>query len=329
MNQHRGWIVRRGDQGATCRLEDFDDDFLDDLDVVVEATHSAINYKDALALHGGPGVVRRFPLVAGIDTVGEVVSSGDPRWRAGDRVGLFGAGLGEELHGGLATRVHLPGDKLFHVPEKFDSRQVAAVGTSGITAGLSVVALEAHGVEPSEDPVLVTGASGGVGSMAIHLLSRCGYRVVAATGRPEEQEAFLRDAGAEHIIHRDELLTDRPLATQRWAGVVDCVGGPILAGALASVKEGGAVAASGLAASPDLPTTVLPFILRGICLLGINSVHLRRELRTTVLDLLVQQADPSFLDSITRTVALADAQDAAGQLLEGMGTGRIVVDVRG
>lgn len=328
MKQHRGWIVRRTDQGASCALEEFGDGFLDPADVAVEVAHSAINYKDALALHGRPGVVRRFPLVAGIDMVGEVVSSSHPSWHPGDTVGLFGAGQGEELHGGLATRVHLPGDKLVPVHAGFTTRQVAAMGTAGLTAALSVVALEAHGLGTSNGPVLVTGASGGVGSLAIHLLSQCGYQVVAATGRPEEHQARLRAAGASDIIHRDDVLTERPLASQRWAGVVDCVGGPILAGALAAVKEGGAVAASGLAASPELPTTVLPFILRGVCLLGINSVHVRQELRETVSELLSQHADPDFLDSITRTVPLAEAQDAARQLLDGKGTGRTVVDVR-
>lgn len=328
MSRHSGWVVRRAEHGASCTLEDFDDDFLDEFDVAVDVSHSAINYKDALALHARPGVVRRFPLVAGIDMVGQVVASEHSRWKPGDRVGLFGGGLGEELHGGLATRAHLSGDSLVPIHDRFTTSQAAAVGTAGLTAALSVVALEAHGLDISGGPVLVTGASGGVGSMAIHLLSRRGYHVVAATGRPEEQEGALRAAGASEIIHRDEVVSERPLASQRWAGVVDCVGGPILAGALAAVKEGGAVAASGLAASPELPTTVLPFILRGVQLLGINSVQIRPELRETVSDLIVQDTDPDYLDSITRTVGLTEAQDAARQLLDGRGTGRTVVDVR-
>lgn len=329
MSDVTGWIARRDGKEINCELERLDVSHLDDLDVVVDVHYSGINYKDALALHGRPGVVRRFPLVVGIDATGEVLSSVDDRWRPGDIVTLTGAGLGEELHGGLATRAHLPADPLIAVPGEFTTAQVAAIGTAGFTAALCIDALAEHDVAPGSGEVLVTGASGGVGSVAIAMLARAGYTVVAATGRPDEQAEQLQDLGAASVIHRDELTTSgRPLQSQRWAGVLDTVGGPILAGAIAQTNNDGAVAACGLAASADLPTTVMPFILRGVSLLGINSVQVTRARREAAWTRLARDLDPVILESRVRTVPLAEAKEAAAELLAGRGTGRIVVDAR-
>ena len=322
------WVVRKGDRASSATLEQVEIHALDDLDTTVRVWFSGINYKDALALHGRPGVVRRHPLIAGIDLVGEVIVSTHGRWAPGDIVTLNGAGLGEDLNGGLAGVARVNGDDLIAVPDAFSPAQAAAIGTAGLTAALSLLALERHGLDPAAGPVLVTGAGGGVGSVAIALLSRSGYEVVAATGRGETLGDGLFALGATDVIDRASLeAPGRPLGTQRWSGVIDSVGGTILANALASLHAGGVAATCGLAAGSGLPTTVLPFILRGITLTGIDSVHITPALRHDAWELLANDLDPRLLDAVTRTVALADAQDAAAEFLDGRGTGRTVVAV--
>jgi acrylyl-CoA reductase (NADPH) len=322
------WVVRQHDGKNVAALEQVDEATLDDLDTSVRVWFSGINYKDALALHGRPGVVRRTPLVAGIDLVGEVVTSTHGRWAAGDIVTLNGAGLGEDLHGGLAGVARVHGDDLITVPDAFTSSQAAAIGTAGFTAAPSLLALERNGLRPEGGPVLVTGAGGGVGSIAIALLSNSGYEVVAATGRADALRGRLTALGAAEGIDRASLeAPGRPLGPQRWSGVIDSVGGTILANALASLNAGGVAAACGLAAGADLPTSVLPFILRGITLAGIDSVHTSPGLRHDAWELLAHHLDPRLLDGVTRIVDLADAQDAAAELLAGRGTGRTVVAI--
>lgn len=323
-----GWIVRKDDGASTATLEDLDDSILEDLDTTIRVCFTSINYKDALALHGRPGVVRHTPLVPGIDLTGEIVQTSHPRWKAGDVVTLNGAGLGEEHHGGLAGIARVCGDDLVAVTEAFTPRQTAAIGTAGFTAALSLLALERHGLDPQDGPVLVTGAGGGSGSIAVALLASSGYRVVAATGRPDRLAERLSGLGAAEVIDRAELEQQtRPLGGQRWAGVIDSAGGSVLAGALATLQHGGVAAAFGLAASSHLPTTVLPFILRGIALLGVDSVRTEPALRQAAWERLARDLDPVHLDSLIRTVPLSEARTAAELLLAGQGTGRTVVEV--
>ena len=327
MNHFTGWLARREEDEITCELQSLDEAILDDLPVSVEVLYSGINYKDALALHGKPGVLRRFPLIPGIDLTGTVTDSQDPRWQPGDVVTLTGAGLGEQLHGGLAQRARVEADALIRVPEAFSPYEVAAIGTAGFTAALCVEAIAAH-VEPGQGPIVVTGASGGVGSIGVALLAAAGYEVVAATGRVDEQAAALKQLGAASVIDRAELTeSGKPLQAERWAGALDAIGGDYLVGILASARHDGVVTACGLAASPKLPTTVLPFILRGVSLIGINSVVVTAERRAAAWKRLARDLEPSVLREITTSVSLADAQKAAAALLEGQGTGRIVVDV--
>ncbi|MCE0764945.1 acryloyl-CoA reductase [Pseudonocardia kujensis] len=328
MTAFHGWIVRKEDGANTATLEALDTNGLDDLDTTVRVRYSSINYKDALALHGRPGVIRRTPLIPGIDLTGEVIETRHARWKPGDVVTLSGAGLGEDLHGGLAGIARVNGDDLVPVPDTFTPAQAAALGTAGFTAALALLALERHGLTPGDGPLLVTGASGGSGSIAVALSSRSGYRVVAATGRPEQLRDRLTGLGAAEIIDRAELQTQtRPLGTQRWAGVIDSAGGAVLAGALATLQQGAAAAAFGLAAGSQLPTTVLPFILRGVSLLGIDSVRTNPVLRQAAWERLARDLDPAHLDAVTRAVPLDQAKTAASALLEGRGTGRTVVEV--
>jgi acrylyl-CoA reductase (NADPH) len=328
MTTFPGWIVRKGDGANTAALEELDSSLLDDLDTTVRVWYSSINYKDALALHGRPGVIRRTPLIPGIDLTGEVLETSNEKWKPGDVVTLNGAGLGEELNGGLAALARIDGDNLTAVPASFSPAQAAAVGTAGFTAALAQLALERHGLTPDQGPVLVTGAGGGSGSIAVSLLSHSGYQVVAATGRPEKLSERLRALGADEVINRHELEDQaRPLGRQRWAGVVDSAGGSVLAGALATLRNGGAAAAFGNAGGAQLSTTVLPFILRGVALLGIDSVRTGPALRQQAWDLLAHDLDPTHLDAVVRTVPLAEARNAAAALLEGHGTGRTIVEI--
>lgn len=328
MTEFAGWIVRETSAGRQARLENLDETILADLDTKVRVHYSTINYKDALALLGRAGVIRNYPLIPGIDLTGEVIESSHPSWHRGDWVVLNGAGAGEQLHGGLAELAMVNGDDLVAVPAEFTAPQTAAIGTAGFTAALSLLAAERAGLNPDAGPVLVSGAGGGVGSIAIALLANCGYQVAAATGRPEALRAQLTRLGADQIIDRAELETGgRPLTKQRWAGVIDAVGGQILASALAGLQQGGIATACGLAAGAEFPGNVMPFIIRGVSLLGIDSVRTTRELRQLAWQRLARDLDPVLLDSVTTTIGLAEAEQLAAEVLAGHGTGRTVVTV--
>ena len=302
-----------------------------DGNVLVAVDYSTINFKDGLAITGRAPVVRKWPMVAGIDGAGTVLDSSDPRWRTGDRVVLNGFGVGETHWGCLAQRARLQGDWLVRLPDAFTSRQAMAIGTAGYTAMLSVLALERGGalgaVKPGDGEVLVTGASGGVGSVAIAILSKLGYRVVASTGKTAEAD-FLRALGAADVIDRAELgAPGKPLQKERWADVVDSVGSHTLVNACAQVRYGGVVTACGLAQGMDFPASVAPFILRGVTLAGIDSVMAPMSLRETAWKRLAQDLAPDRLQAITREIRLGEAIDAASQIMAGGMRGRVVVDV--
>jgi acrylyl-CoA reductase (NADPH) len=318
----------------TAEVRQLTDAYLMPGEVTVGVEFSDLNYKDGLAIAGRPGVARVSPLIPGIDLVGVVESSDDPRWRPGDRVVLNGDGIGESHHGGLAERARVRGDALVRVPETLLAEQAAAIGTAGFTAMLAVLALERNGVDPEQvhasgSSVLVTGATGGVGSVAVSLLSKLGYPVTASTGRPEEQGGYLTDLGATAVIDRAELSDPgRPLQSQRWAAAVDSLGSHTLANVLAQTRHGGTVASCGLAQGGDLPATVMPFILRGVTLTGINSVEAPPALRETAWRRLAADLDEEALAAMTRFIPLAEAIPAAQDLLAGRLRGRTVVDVR-
>lgn len=295
----------------------------------IDVEFSSVNYKDALAVTGVPGILRQLPLIAGIDAVG-TLREGAAGLPAGSRVLVNGAGLGEVHNGGLAERAVAPEGVLVLVPDRFSAAEAATIGTAGFTAALAVLRLEQDGVHPGSGEVLVTGAVGGVGGFAVALLAARGFSVIASTGRPAERE-YLRELGASEVVNRADLAGDRgkPLQRQRWAGVVDSVGGVTLGNAVAQTRPGGVVAACGLAQSADLPLTVLPFILRGVTLAGINSVDASLDHRRAAWRLLAQFL-PDFACAalLHRTVGLVDAVAAAGQLLRGEVRGRVLVDVR-
>jgi acrylyl-CoA reductase (NADPH) len=304
------------------------DDFLPEGDVTIDVAYSTINYKDALAITNKSPVVRSWPMVAGIDGSGTVVQSTSPRWKGGDEVVLNGFGVGETHKGCLAGRTRLKGEWLVRRPAAFTARQAMAIGTAGYTAMLCVLALERHGLRAGQGEVLVTGATGGVGSVAIALLSKLGHQVVAATGKASE-EAYLRSLGASAVIDRAELAAPgKPLQKERWAAVVDAVGSHTLANACAQVRYGGAVAACGLAQGMDFPATVAPFILRGVSLLGVDSVMAPLALREQAWERLARDLDPALLDTMTTEIGLDEAIAAAQRLMAGQVRGRIVVRTR-
>ncbi|MBK0393076.1 MDR family oxidoreductase [Ramlibacter algicola] len=304
------------------------DDFLPEGDVTIDIAYSTINYKDALAITNRSPVVRSWPMVAGIDGSGTVVQSTSPRWKGGDEVVLNGFGVGETHKGCLAGRARLKGEWLVRRPTAFTARQAMAIGTAGYTAMLCVLALERHGLRAGQGEVLVTGATGGVGSVAIALLSKLGHQVVAATGKASE-EAYLRSLGAGAVIDRAELAAPgKPLQKERWAAVVDAVGSHTLANACAQVRYGGAVAACGLAQGMDFPATVAPFILRGVSLLGVDSVMAPLALREQAWERLARDLDPALLDTMTTEIGLDEVIDAAQRLMAGQVRGRIVVRTR-
>ena len=313
-------------RGEQPQVREFDDAALMPGDVTIDVAYSSLNYKDALALGGRPGIVAVDRLIAGIDLVGVVAASDSPDWSVGDRVLVNGGGLSGDHHGGLAQRARVPADWLVRVPDRFSLAQAAAVGTAGYTAQLAVLALESAEVDGT---VLVTGASGGVGSIAISLLAASGFTVAALTGSPDHADV-LRELGAAEIVDRAELeQPGPPMQSQRWGAAVDNAGGTILANVLAQLRYGGTVASCGNAASVELPTTVLPFILRAVTLAGINSVDTPRPLRLRAWERLDRDLDLAVLDGMTRTVGLHDAIAASDELLAGNGRGRIVVDVHG
>lgn len=296
-----------------------------DVTVAVEAT--TVNYKDGLAITGMAPVVRRWPMVPGIDLAGTVIASEHADWKSGDKVILNGWGVGETHYGAYAGRARLKGDWLVGLPSSMSAHDAMAVGTAGYTAMLCVMALERHGIEPGRGPVVVTGAAGGVGSVAISLLSRLGYHVIASTGRTSEA-GYLKELGAAEVIDRAELANPaKPLAKERWAGGVDAVGSHTLANVLSMTSYGGAVAACGLAGGMDLPTSVAPFILRGISLLGIDSVMAPRALREEAWSRLASELDHAKLAALSTTIAFDDIPTAARDIVEGRIRGRVVVEM--
>lgn len=323
-------LIRKDDQGYRAALESIDDAALPVIDaggVTVRVSHSTLNYKDGLAITGRSPVVRQFPMVPGIDLAGTVEASDHPDWAPGDAVVLNGWGVGETHWGGLAQRARLKGDWLVPLPAAFTSAQAMAIGTAGYTAMLCVMALERQGVRPDQGEVLVTGAAGGVGSVAVAVLSRLGYTVAAVTGRPHETD-YLRELGASTVLDRAEFASPgKPLAKERWAGAVDTVGSHTLANVCAQMRYRGTVAACGLAGGMDLPATVAPFILRGVTLAGIDSVMCPREDRLAAWARLARDLDPALLARMTREIGLAEALDVAPALLAGQVRGRVVVDV--
>ena len=323
-------LIEKDDAGYRAGVKDIADAQLPEVAegaVTVRVAYSTINYKDGLAITGKSPVVRKFPLVAGIDFAGVVETSQHASFNPGDRVVLNGWGVGESHWGGLAQRARVKGDWLVALPEGLSTRQAMAIGTAGYTAMLWVMALQGHGLTPAAGDVLVTGANGGVGSVAIALLSKAGFRVVASTGRLDAADA-LKQLGAAEVISRDELSAPgKPLGKERWAGVVDAVGSHTLANACAGTKYRGAVAACGLAQGMDFPGSVAPFILRGVTLYGIDSVMAPLALRRQAWDRLARELDPAKLELMTREISLADAVGAGADILAGKIQGRVVVNV--
>jgi len=322
----RAILVEKGDAGQSVRVTELDETALPAGDVLVRIERSTLNYKDALAITGEAPIIRHFPMVPGIDGAGEVIESANPSFRPGDRVLVNGFGVGESHWGCLAARARLDARWLLFVPSVFTPAQAMAIGTAGYTAMLCVMALERHGVTPERGEVLVTGATGGVGSVSIALLAKLGYRVVASTGRTAEAP-YLASLGAVEVVDRAALTAPgKPLQKERWAGVIDSVGSHTLANACAATRYGGAVAACGLAGGMDFPASVAPFILRGVTLAGIDSVMAPMALRQEAWQRLARDLEPGRLAAMSREIPLAEAIPVAAELLAGKVRGRVVVD---
>lgn len=327
MTDFHGILITKDEAGTQARLQDIDAAALPEGDVTVRIDWSTLNYKDGLAITGRSPVVRRFPMIPGIDFAGTVIESQHPAWRVGDAVVLNGWGVGETHWGGLAQRARVRGDWLVRLPAAFTARQAMAIGTAGYTAMLCVLAIERHGIRPGDGEILVTGANGGVGSIAISLLAKLGYCVVASTGRLAEAD-HLKALGATEVMDRGELSAPgKPLGKERWSGVIDAVGSHTLANACATTRYRGAVAACGLAQGMDFPASVAPFILRGITLYGIDSVMAPQSVRAQAWDRLGLDIDIARLEAITREIGLGEVIATAADLLAGQVRGRVVVDV--
>ncbi len=322
-------VVDKNDSGETsASVRQLSETQLPQGDVTVAVSHSTLNYKDGLCLGSGGGLVRKYPHVPGIDFCGKVVRSGDERYKSGDSVILTGWGVGERWWGGYAQKACVMGDWLVRLPEALNGRQAMAVGTAGFTSMLAVMELEAHGLKPDSGPVLVTGAAGGVGSVAVAILANLGYQVTAVTGRPET-EPYLRSLGASRILPRSEIAetVKRPLESETWAGCVDAVGGSMLARLLGQMKYGAAVASVGLAGGAAVPASVIPFLLRGVKLLGIDSVMRPHGDRVRAWERICRDLPLGKLESMIRTVSLGDLPELGRAILKGRVRGRIVVDV--
>ncbi|MEA2990322.1 MAG: acrylyl-CoA reductase [Alphaproteobacteria bacterium] len=327
MTTFKAIVIDKAEAGQSVVLTDFDEANLMEGDVTIRVEWSTVNYKDGLAVTGKAPVVRRWPMIAGIDLAGTVESSNHPDWKPGDKVIVNGWGLGETHLGAYAEKARVKADWLVRLPASMSPRDAMAIGTAGYTAMLAVIALERHGVKPANGPVVVTGAAGGVGSVAVAILAKLGYEVTASTGRPEEAD-YLKGLGAAEIIARSELAGPvRALAKERWAAGVDAVGSTTLANVLSMIRYRGAVAACGLAGGMDLPTTVAPFILRGVSLLGIDSVYRPRADREQAWKRLEFDLDRAKLVDMTREIGLADVMEAGRQIVEGRVRGRIVVKI--
>ena len=328
MTTFRAIVINNSAAGQDVRLADFDEKDLMEGDVTVAVDWSTVNYKDGLALTGKAPVVRRFPMIPGIDFAGTIESLSHPAWKAGDKVILNGWGLGETHLGAYAEKARVKGDWLVRLPGTMSARDAMAIGTAGYTAMLAVMALQRAGVTPSRGPVVVTGAAGGVGSVAIAILAKLGYAVTASTGRPSETD-YLKGLGAADIIDRKELTgSPRALGKERWAGGIDVVGSTTLANVLSMTRYGGAVAACGLAGGMDLPTSVAPFILRGVSLIGIDSVMCPMELRQQAWQRLETELDRGKIAAMTSEIDLANVIEAGARIVDGQVRGRIVVKVR-
>ena len=320
-------IEKDNDGSVAARIAELDETQLPEGDTTIDVEYSTINYKDGLAIANRSPIIRSFPMVPGIDLTGVVAAGGGRDCGVGSRVTVNGWGLGEQYWGGLTQRARMTFEWLVPLPDSISTRQAAAIGTAGYTSMLCVLALEEHGVVPASGPVVVTGAAGGVGSVAVALLAQLGYEVHAVTGRPNEAD-YLHTLGASEIIPRDELSGDpRPLAKMRWAGGVDAVGSRILANVLSMTKENGCIAACGLAQGMDLPASVAPFILRGITLAGVNSVTVPYERRVEAWRRLATDLAPAKLDAMTTVISMGDVIRVAHELLDGTVRGRVVVDV--
>src|SRR5437660_3811061 len=319
--------IDKADKGTTVALTQFDEAEWMECDFTVAIEWSTLNYKNGLAVTGKAPVVRRFPMIAGIDFAGTVEQSSHPAWNAGDQVICNGWGMGETHLGAYAEKARVKGDWLVRLPEGMSARDAMAIGTAGYTAMLSVLALEKHGLAPDSGPVVVTGAAGGVGSVAIAVLSKLGYHVIASTGRLSEAD-YLKGLGAAEVIDRNELSGPaKPLAKERWAGGIDSVGSTTLANLLSMTRYGGAISACGLAAGMDLPSSVAPFILRGVCLLGIDSAMCPIEQRKLAWNRLASDLDKGKLADITQEITLDQVIGAGARILAGQVRGRIVVKI--
>jgi acrylyl-CoA reductase (NADPH) len=324
----RAIVIDKAPSGQNVRLAEFDEKDLMDGDVTIAVEWSTVNYKDGLALTGKAPVVRRFPMIPGIDLAGTVESSSHPAWKQGDKVILNGWGIGENHLGAFAETARVKGDWLVRLPATMSAREAMAIGTAGYTAMLAVMALQRAGVTPVRGPVIVTGAAGGVGSVAVAILAKLGYAVTASTGRLAETD-YLKRLGAAEIIDRTELTgSPRALGKERWAGGIDAVGSTTLANILSMTRYGGAVAACGLAGGMDLPTSVAPFILRGVTLIGIDSVMCPMDLRQQAWRRLETEFDRGKIAAITSEIGLANVIDAGARIIDGQVRGRIVVKVR-
>ena len=323
----KGILIEKDESGYRAAVRDIDEAALPAGNVTVRVSHSTLNYKDGLAITGRGPVVRRFPMVPGIDLAGVVEESTHPDYQPGDAVVLNGWGVGEVYWGGLAQKARLDGDWLIPLPARFSPRQAMAIGTAGYTAMVCVLALERHGVKPADGEIVVTGAAGGVGSVAIAVLAKLGYSVVAVTGRPQDAE-YLKSLGAGEVLDRALFAAPgKPLGKERWAGAVDVVGSHVLANVCATTKYRGVVAACGLAAGMDFPATVAPFILRGVTLAGVDSVMCPRAERLLAWQRLADDLDVEKLERISREVGLDEAIPLAASLLDGAVRGRVIVDV--
>lgn len=320
-------VIEKTEGGSKAALTDFDEKNLMDGDVTVRVEYSTINYKDGLAITGKAPVVRRWPMIAGVDLAGTVESSSNAKWKAGDKVVLNGFGIGETHLGAYAEKARVKGDWLVRLPDGISARDAMAIGTAGYTAMLCVLALERHGVKPADGPAIVTGAAGGVGSVAVALLSKLGYHVITSTGRTSEAD-YLKSLGAAEILDRAELSGPaKPLGKERWAAGIDSVGSTTLANIVSMTKYGGAIAACGLAQGMDLPSSVAPFILRGVSLLGVDSVMCQMEWRQQAWKRLATDLDPKKLAAMTREIPLDQVVETAPSILAGKVRGRIVVRV--
>ena len=320
-------VAHQSDKAVTCQFEQWDTDQLPDHSVLIKVRYSSINYKDALAVTGRGKILRSFPMVPGIDLAGVVIESKHPNIQPGDNVVLCGGGLGEDYNGGFAEYARVPGEVLVKRPTHLSDWDCMAAGTAGFTAALCTLALQDAGIQPDSGTVIVSGASGGVGSVAVALLAKLGYSVTAISGRPEHHH-YLQQLGADTVLPREPFTTAaKPLERQQWAAAVDTVGGHLLAKLLSQIDYGGAVATCGLAGGHELNTTVMPFILRGVKLLGINSTYINHQQRQRAWQLLASTLDHEFWSHISQTIAFKDIPEYSEKLLAGDIRGRIVVDM--